>query len=71
MLFPILRRAPSAAALLCVLVAAAVAMGAESKSDLQKALRDGEIVGEWNYDDIGSGFARAVKEKKPVCIVFR
>lgn len=69
-----LRRSPVRAALLGVLasaVVAAVALGGESKGDLQKALDDGAIVGEWNYDDIGAGFARAVREKKPVCIVFR
>ena len=60
-----------AAAVLCVIAAAAVAVGSESKSGLQKQLNDGGIVGDWNYDDIGAGFARAVKEKKPVCIVFR
>ena len=61
----------SAAALLYVVAVAAVAIGAPTKADLQKQLRDEEIVGDWNYDDIGGGFARANKEKKPVCIVFR
>jgi hypothetical protein len=61
----------AAAALLSVVAAAVVAVGGESKSDIQKALRDNGGVGDWNYDDIGAGFARAAKEKRPLCVVFR
>ena len=64
-----------AAALLAGAIAAARphggAAGKDSKPDLQKALRDQDIVGDWTYDDIDAGFARAAKEKRPVCIVFR
>ena len=58
-------------AILAVGVAAAVAAGTESKSDLQKALKDTNLVGDWIYDDVDAGFARAAKEKKPLCVVFR
>ena len=64
-----------AAALLAAGLAATLlpggAAGKDSKPDLQKALRDQDIVGDWTYDDIDAGFARAAKEKRPVCIVFR
>ena len=49
----------------------AVRGGSDPKADLQKDLRDTGIVGAWIYDDIDAGFLRAVKEKKPVCVVFR
>ncbi len=48
-----------------------LAGGKADKIELQKDLKDGSIVGEWNYDDIDGAFARAGREKKPVCIVFR
>ncbi|MCG3135532.1 MAG: hypothetical protein HMLKMBBP_03231 [Planctomycetes bacterium] len=43
----------------------------EKKEQLQKDLRDTGVSDGWIYDDIDAGFARAAKEKKPVCIVFR
>lgn len=58
-------------ALSAALIAASVALGKDAKSELQKAMRDEALVGDWIYDDIDAGFARAVREKKPVCIVFR
>jgi hypothetical protein len=51
--------------------AAAVAGGKADKAELQKDLKDLGIVGDWNYDDIDGAFARAAREKKPVCVVFR
>ena len=58
-----------------VLVAAAAASGLgllkDTKEELRKDLKDDGLVGDWNYDDIDGAFARAVREKKPVCIVFR
>ncbi len=48
-----------------------VAAAKDSKADLQKALRDEGISPRWIYDDIEAGFARAAKEGKPLCIVFR
>ena len=59
------------AALLATGVAAGVAAAKGAKDDLQKDLKDEAIVGDWNYDDIDGAFARATREKKPVCIVFR
>ena len=61
----------SAAAALAVGTAVALAGGKADKAELQKDLRDGSIVGDWNYDDIDGAFVRAAREKKPVCIVFR
>jgi len=60
-----------AAAILASGIAGGLALAKESKSDLQKDLRDDQLVGNWIYDDIDAGFAQAVREKKPVCIVFR
>ncbi len=54
-----------------VVVAAGLAVGAESKSDLQRALRDESISPGWIYDDIDAGFAKAAKDKRPLCVVFR
>ena len=48
-----------------------VALGIDSKEDIQKGLNDFKLVGNWIYDDIPAGFARAARENKPVCIVFR
>lgn len=50
---------------------ARVASGLDTKADLQKGLNDFGIVGAWIYDDIPAGFARAAREGKPVCVVFR
>jgi len=60
-----------AAAILASGIAGGLALAKETKSDLQKDLRDDQLVGNWIYDDIDAGFAQAVREKKPVCIVFR
>jgi hypothetical protein len=54
-----------------VLLAGGLALARESKSELKQDLRDNEVVGNWIYDDIDAGFAQAVREKKPLCVVFR
>ena len=58
-----------------VLVAAAAAslpgLAKDPKEELRKDLKDEGLVGDWNYDDIDGAFARAAREKKPVCVVFR
>ncbi len=59
------------AAVLVTAVVATLAVAKESKSELKAALRDDQVVGDWIYDDIDAGFARAAREKKPVCVVFR
>lgn len=62
----------ASAVLVAAAAAAALAAGGKAdKADLKKALGDNALVGDWIYDDIDAGFARALKEKKPVCIVFR
>lgn len=48
-----------------------LAGGKADKVELQGDLKDKGIKGDWNYDDIDGAFARAVRDKKPVCIVFR
>jgi hypothetical protein len=58
-------------ALAAVAAAGGYALARETKSELQRDLRDEQIVGDWIYDDIDAGFARAAKDKRPVCIVFR
>jgi hypothetical protein len=50
---------------------AEVASGLDSKEDIQKGLNDFNLVGNWIYDDIQAGFARAARESKPLCVVFR
>jgi len=57
--------------LLILALGVAVAAGKDTKADLQKDLNDFGIVGDWNYDDIDAAFLRAVRERKPVCVVFR
>jgi hypothetical protein len=59
------------AALVVASVAGGIALARETKTELQRDLRDEQIVGDWIYDDVDAGFARAAKEKKPVCVVFR
>lgn len=56
-----------------LLAAAGLGMagGKADKVELQGDLKDKAIVGDWNYDDIDGAFGRAVRDKKPVCIVFR
>jgi hypothetical protein len=64
-------RVALAAALSLGLAAAAAGLPRDPKEELRKDLRDDAPVGDWIYDDIDAGFARALREKKPVCIVFR
>jgi hypothetical protein len=59
------------AALLAAVAGIGLAGGKADKAELQDDLKDKGIVGDWNYDDIEGAFARAAREKKPVCIVFR
>ena len=61
----------AAAGLVAAAAASALGLVKDTKAELQKDLRDDSLVGDWNYDDIDGAFARAVREKKPVCIVFR
>lgn len=60
-----------AAAAAVALAAAGLAIAKESKADLKADLRDDQVVGNWIYDDIDAGLVQAVREKKPVCVVFR
>ena len=59
------------AALAVAAAAAGIAAAKETKAELKGDLRDDQVVGDWIYDDVDAGFARAAKEKKPVCVVFR
>jgi hypothetical protein len=61
----------AAAGLVAAAAAPVLGLVKDTKAELQKDLRDDAIVGDWNYDDIDGAFARAAREKKPVCIVFR
>ena len=56
---------------LAVLCAAGLASGKNTKQELQRDLNDTSLVGDWNYDDIDAGFAKAAKSRRPVCVVFR
>jgi hypothetical protein len=59
------------AGLLAAAAASALGLATDTKAELRKDLKDDFLVGDWNYDDIDGAFARAAREKKPVCIVFR
>jgi hypothetical protein len=50
---------------------AGLALFAQDKEKLRTALKDTEVKGDWNYDDLGAGFAEAKKSGKPMMIVFR
>jgi hypothetical protein len=41
------------------------------KEELRKALKDLDLVGEWIYDDLDAGLAKARASGKPVLAVFR
>jgi len=53
------------------LLAVSAALAQDPKAKLRAELKDGELAGEWVYDDLDAGFARAVKEGKPLLAVFR
>jgi hypothetical protein len=59
------------AAVVAVCLVASLAAGKQTKAELQVDLKDTDIAPGWIYDDIDAGFAKAAKDKRPVCIVFR
>lgn len=61
----------AAAGIVAAAGASVLGLAKDTKAELQKALKDDAIVGDWNYDDIDGAFLRAARERKPVCIVFR
>lgn len=61
----------AAAGLVAGAAAAGLGLVKDTKEELRRDLRDDGLVGDWNYDDIDGAFARAAREKKPVCVVFR
>ena len=65
------RRTALLGSVLSLCAVTGVAIAGISKAELQEALNDQAIVGDWNYDDIDGAFRRARKEGKPVCVVFR
>ncbi len=42
-----------------------------SKEQLRQALKDNPLAGDWIYDDIDAGFARAKATGRPMMVVFR
>jgi hypothetical protein len=42
-----------------------------SKDALRQSLKDTDLEGDWIYDDVAAGFARARATGKPLLIVFR
>ena len=56
-----------------LILVAAIPQGVQDprKERLRVALKDVQPVGDWIYDDINRGFARAKKTKKPLMVVFR
>ena len=61
----------AAAVLVAGAAASVLGLVKDVKAELRKDLKDDGLVGDWNYDDIDGAFARAARERKPVCIVFR
>jgi hypothetical protein len=57
------------AALGVVLLATAAL--AQGPTPLQQALKDLEVKGDWHYNDLAAGFARAKETGKPLLVVFR
>jgi hypothetical protein len=53
------------------LLAVSAALAEDPKAKLRAELKDGDLSGDWIYDDLDAGFARAVKEGKPLLAVFR
>jgi hypothetical protein len=41
------------------------------KEQLKTALKDDAVKGNWNYDDLGQGYAEATKSGRPMMVVFR
>ena len=58
-------------ALCIVTMALGITVAKMTKAELQEAMNDNQIVGDWNYDDIDGALRRAAKEDKPVLVVFR
>lgn len=56
-----------------LLIAAGLVAGAlpQDKAQLQTALRDTEVKGDWIYDDIPAGYAQAKASGKPLLLTFR
>jgi hypothetical protein len=57
--------------LAAVLAVSASGLLAADVAQLKAAVGDGDLVGEWIYDDVNAGFAAATKSGKPLFIVLR
>ena len=53
------------------LLVALLAPGLQDKDKLRTALKDVEVRGDWVYDDLDAGLARAKAEGKPAFVVLR
>ena len=53
------------------LLAALLASPLQDKDKLRTALKDAEVRGDWVYDDLDAGLARAKAEGKPAFVVLR
>jgi hypothetical protein len=54
-----------------LLLLALQAPAAPDKDRLRTALKDAEVRGDWVYDDLDAGLARAKAEGKPAFVVLR
>lgn len=43
----------------------------DNNEGLRQTLKDVDLVGEWIYDDVDAGFAKAKQSGKPLLVVIR
>ena len=48
-----------------------LAQAGDNNEALRKTLKDVDLVGEWIYDDVEAGFAKAKQNGKPMLVVIR
>lgn len=56
---------------LLALMLMTAAASAQSPEQLKKMLKDDAVRGDWNYDNLEAGFAKAKATGKPMLVIFR
>lgn len=60
-----------AACLLLLLLCSPTLAQTLTPEQLRLKLRDLEVRGDWNYDDLSAGFAKAKRTGKPLLVILR